>query len=194
MLEKYKGLVEQLSLCERASDSQQSRIICRRALTDLPAMDADSAFYFGVKLLALLLAHEGSVLSDEQEEAIVLTECLLRLLECKPATKRLAVLHLQRAKVLADRKKGDTLENLRSAALHFEEALAIYTKEQDAFEWALTKVAAGETYWRIGEKDSRDRALSYHRDALTVFTPQRYPNEHEDYTFAIAEMQREERS
>jgi tetratricopeptide (TPR) repeat protein len=149
--------------------------ICRRALAEASNSDPDYELHFGLKLAAFLLAYKDSATVTDLDEAIRVMRQLLQATSRQDKPKTWALLNLQLGGAIGMRK-GDLNEAIR----YYEKALEVFTREKDAKEWALAKVAAGEAYYRLAGDDSIAdlcKSLEYHREALTVFTPELYPNE-----------------
>jgi tetratricopeptide (TPR) repeat protein len=164
----------QLIEAEALGDIPKCIEICRTALAEGSRLSPDDNWYFGVKLVALLRTPE-SASSQDIDEAIAVMERLLAIFSRREKPRWWAFLNSQLgAAILA--REGD----LNEALLHFENALEVFTREKSLEEWALAKKAAGEVYYRLADSDSiaeLTKSLEYHRDALTVFTAEKYPEE-----------------
>jgi tetratricopeptide (TPR) repeat protein len=148
--------------------------ICRRAMADELDSDPRAVWYFGIKLAAMLLTDRESPRAQDVDEAIEVMSRMLTVITRQGQPGYWARLHLQLGGAIA--RKGGQNEAIR----HYEAALEVLRKDKHPEEWALAKKAAGEAYYRLAKDDSiseLSRSLEYHRDALTVFTPEKCPDE-----------------
>jgi tetratricopeptide (TPR) repeat protein len=169
------ALRRELSDAEAHEDVPKCIEICRRALADESRLDPEAELHFGLKLAGYLIAHDDHPPDTDVDEAIRVFHRLLRVITRQDKPRAWARLQLQLGGAIALRK-GDPNEAIK----HFENALEVLTKERDPEEWALAKKAAGEAYYRLAKDNSiseLSRSLRYHREALTVFTLEKNPDE-----------------
>ncbi len=126
-------------------------------------------WFFGIKLVACLLADQDQPSDKDVNEAIQVMNRMLTVFTREKQPKYWAHVHLQLGRAVRDPKE---------ALLHYEKALEVFTKEKHPEDWALAKKAAGEVYYHLADSiPELNKSLDYHRDALTVFTPEKYPDE-----------------
>ena len=169
-----------LAMAEARGDIQKCVEICRSAMTNEVNSDPRNLWYFGIKLTAFLLADDQPPREKDIDEAIRVLSRMLTVITRQDQPGYWARMHLQLGGAID--RQGDPSE----AIMHYESSLEVFTKEKQPEEWALAKRAAGEAYYRLAIVELT-KSLEYHREALTVFTPEKYSNEGLVETIAMIE-------
>jgi tetratricopeptide (TPR) repeat protein len=182
MSEKLENLSRDLSDAESLGKVEKIAEVCRRALDTLSVQSApEEIFRFGIKLTAILLAGEEPIRPADVEEGIRVLQKLLAFVSRENNPRQWAHIHVQLGAAFFREE-----QTLRAAISHFENALLILRKDRSPKEWALTKVAAGQAYWWLGDKSERAVAIAYLEEALTVYTRKKFPAEYRDYVEQLA--------
>jgi len=175
--------MQELSAAELSGHAEAVSEVCRRALNSPTVQsDPDKVFHFGIKLAAVLLAHDEPVSPQEVDEGISVMQKMLELISREDRPNFWARIHLQLGAAFIRRVQGNEKQNIQSAILHYESALLVLRSNHSPSEWALAKVSAGEAYWRLDGDSERIAAIACIEDALTVFTQERFPDEYKDYS------------
>lgn len=118
---------------------------------------------------------------DEMPRRVAVCREALPLVDRGEQPELWAWLHLQLGNSLRKNPQGDKAHNIEEAISHYEQALAVYTKEDFPLEWGTTQNNLSLAYLgRIrGDKDENQKEwISRRRQALEkVYTPRIGPVE-----------------